>query len=264
MDRGPSDRQATWVALRTLRQRPAVVGRTDDGRTVYEIRSIRLVLSPGATHFNRLVTCARCGREVPGSSVLGPADLDGPPISVFCERCVRSPVRPRPDRAQESEGAPPPEPPPAREPDHGRRLATMEAELERVAEAVRVQNAELAKMAAELAEGLDSLRAEMASLQRQRQEEREEVVALMEAQRTELTELLHEVASETLTSVGEPLRDLTTAREDFERRLQSLQGKADEDRRRVEAGRADRRPPGALLASFEQQLREAEERLRQL
>ena len=31
----PSDRRATWAAMRTFRQRPTVVGRTQKGETIY-------------------------------------------------------------------------------------------------------------------------------------------------------------------------------------------------------------------------------------
>lgn len=435
--------------MRTLRQRPAVVGRTDDGATVYEVRSIRLVLSPGATHFQRLVTCARCGREVPGSFILGPADLDRPSNPVFCDRCVRSPLPARPEVSRErapapvAPPAPAPEPPGGPEVDHARRLTILEAQLaevlsrlaspadagelerlsEQVADVVRGQNAELAKtdasvaelradmhelgesnralagvqgqldgrmvelgaqvnahpgpdidatlhraldafraevrimidaaaqplqvvladaldqlrsevaslrqriddesaalargdpgIARELAElrarmshtddvaaALELLRAELSNLEQRRRDEGAALAALLEAQRRELTQALHDVAHETLLSVAEPLRDLTKARDEFERRLQALQRTAEEEQLRLEAlstsaaagasrlealeqelqtsvqrliDQVDanrerrekpaprlRRPPGLLLESLERQLREAEERL---
>jgi hypothetical protein len=75
LDSAP-DRRASWVALRTLRQRPTVVGRTDTGETVYDIRSVRVVLPAGAAHFHRLVPCARCGRDVRGTALVSSADLD--------------------------------------------------------------------------------------------------------------------------------------------------------------------------------------------
>lgn len=422
IDRGSSDRQATWVALRTLRQRPAVVGRTDDGATVYEIRSVRLVLTPGTSHFRRLVPCAKCGREVPGSSILSVFDLDRPANSVFCDRCAQSSHAPRPEIRRPRED-PPAVPRPVAQPvvtkgvvEPGR-LAPGESraeglsrapapaenvgELQRlskqVADVLRGQNAELAKLSALVAEagaemrelgesnralagvqqeldrrmvdlaaqveahhrpeietalarelvdvraslaamidataqplhaaiadGLDHLRSEIASLQRRVDESagrsemeqiaeasrqlagvqgdldeklrqlaarpepdpdavgarelaevRASVIAMidterierraalaegldilqaeiagiepriggelagitarLELQRTELTQALHDVAQETLMSVAEPLRDLTIAREDFERRLDSLQQKAEEGERRLEA-----------------------------
>ena len=67
-----------------------MVGQTDAGETIYEVRSARLVLRGDAAHFNRLVRCSKCGREVPGRAVLGPADLDHPPQAVVCKECVEA------------------------------------------------------------------------------------------------------------------------------------------------------------------------------
>jgi chromosome segregation ATPase len=361
-----SDRQATWVALRTLRQRPTLVGKTDDGAAVYEIRSVRLLLAPGATHFRRLVTCARCGRDVPGSPVLAPADLERPANSVFCERCVRSPVPPRPEVAREREDPParvppPPPPPPQRATAPAINAGDLQRLSEQVADLLLAQNGELANLSAAVAEvrtemrelgesnraleraqheleggivelaarvdahpgaeletrlarelidvraslaaridataqplqavladGLNHLRAEMASLQSRVDESaaRSEVEQIVEAnrrlarvqgelderlrevaarpepdpeavgaldllraevarlelrmdeasaaftdrletQRRELAEALQAEAREALTSVAEPLRDVTNAREDFERRLGDLQQRAE-------------------------------------
>jgi hypothetical protein len=76
--------------LRTLRQIPRVVGQTDAGETIYEARSARLVLRGDAAHFNRLVRCSKCGREVPGRAVLSSADLDQPAQAVMCNDCVEA------------------------------------------------------------------------------------------------------------------------------------------------------------------------------
>lgn len=495
-DRSSTERQATWVALKTLRQRPTVVGRTEEGIAVYGIRSVEMVLPPGAAHFKRLVPCAKCGRRVPGMAILGPADLDRSPTPVFCDRCGRPADRPA---SREAPDVPAPAPPPASRPVvaegavDAERLAAVEAQLaevlsrapspsvtagelrrlsEHVAELLRAQKDELAtvaasvaevraemrtlgesnraldhalgaldqtvvglaarvaapseaapqpaatqglaelragvtdmidtsaqtlhaalhegldhlgaeiasmrqrlddesaarsevgrvaeanreraaladaeieqklarelvgvgtSLAATLAQGLEHLRSEMAALERRvdesaarseiaepgagvvdtigaehaqhrvevaerlgllraeigllerrNQEERAEVAALLEAQRKELGEALHDVAHETLMSVAEPLRELTKAREAFERRLESLQQRAQDDQRRVAVLKASadawasklhaledrvqgfvqkRRPAKPLLESLEQQLREAEERLGQL
>lgn len=83
------DRRARWVGLRTLRQRPAAVGATAAGEPVFEVRSVRLVLRGDAPHFNRLVRCSKCDREMPGPPVLSPADLDQPVHAVICAACVR-------------------------------------------------------------------------------------------------------------------------------------------------------------------------------
>lgn len=420
IDRGSSDRQATWVALKTLRQRPTLVGKTEDGAAVYEVRSVRLVLTPGSTHFKRLVTCAKCGRDVPGSSVLAPADLDRPANPVFCDRCAQSSGPPTPEVPREREGPPAPapvvaSPVVAQGAVDTRRLAAVEAqlvevlarvaspaesagELQRlsgqVADLLRGQNAELAKLSASVAQvraevrelgeshralalvqrdldqrmveleshpgaeiettlatefadvraslramiddGLEHLRSEVASLQQRvddesaarlglselaestravaraqgdldqrlgdlaahvaalagldpeaagagelaelragvagalgaveslEQRSRAElaaVAALLEAQRKDLTEALHDVAHETLMSMAEPLRDLTKAREDFERRLESLQHKAQQDHRRVEALNASATAGASRLHALEQKLHTSVQRL---
>lgn len=82
--------RANWVAFRTLRQRPAAVGTTEHGDPVFEVRSVRLVLRDGASHFNRLVACSKCRREIVGTALLAPADLERTPSPVICEKCVKS------------------------------------------------------------------------------------------------------------------------------------------------------------------------------
>ena len=110
-----------WVGLRTLRQRPRLVGQTAGGEPVYEVRSVRMVLRPDANHFNRLAACAKCGASVAGGPLLAPADLDHPSNPVFCKDCVRrstpAPAPPEPwvarlpapDRDQPATEPPPPE-----------------------------------------------------------------------------------------------------------------------------------------------------------
>jgi septal ring factor EnvC (AmiA/AmiB activator) len=83
-------RRAGWVGLRTLRQRPKVVDHTAAGDPVYEVRSVRLLLRPDASHFNRLVQCAKCGRDVPGPPVLDAASLEHPVNAVICKSCVQA------------------------------------------------------------------------------------------------------------------------------------------------------------------------------
>src|SRR5215210_903348 len=87
---GSDQKRATWVALRTLRQRPKVVDHRENGDPVFEVRSVRLVLRDNADHFNRLAQCSKCGREVPGAPVLSQADLTRPSHSVICKECVRN------------------------------------------------------------------------------------------------------------------------------------------------------------------------------
>ena len=91
VERAPADRRAVWVGMRTLRQRPTVVGQTAAGEAIYEVRSIPLVLAPGSAHFNRLVQCNKCGLEIAGPPVLTPTDLDRPANRMFCASCVRTP-----------------------------------------------------------------------------------------------------------------------------------------------------------------------------
>lgn len=89
-DASSAHRRATWVGLRTLRQRPRPVGQTPAGDPIVEVRSVRLVLRNEASHFNRLVPCSKCGAEVPGSAVVSLADLDQPAYPVICTDCVRT------------------------------------------------------------------------------------------------------------------------------------------------------------------------------
>jgi hypothetical protein len=106
-------RRANWVGLRTLRQRPKLVGTTGDGEPIYEVRSVRLVLLGMSPHFNRLAPCTRCGRELPGAPVMSPADLDAELRHMICADCVRvagviSVWDPEPAR-RAARGAPAPE-----------------------------------------------------------------------------------------------------------------------------------------------------------
>lgn len=73
---------------------PKVVGETAAGEPVYEIQSVRLLLGEDANHFNRIVACSKCGKQVPGPPVLSPADLDHPPHAVICGQCVRAATAP--------------------------------------------------------------------------------------------------------------------------------------------------------------------------
>ncbi len=67
---------------------PTVVGTTSTGDPVFDVRGARLILRPGATHFNRAISCSKCGRDVPGAAVQSPADLDLTPNPVICKNCV--------------------------------------------------------------------------------------------------------------------------------------------------------------------------------
>ena len=82
--------RAKWVALRTLQQVPRLIGRTRSDASIFEIRSVRLVLHDEAAHFTRLVPCAKCGEEVNGTAVLSPADLGHRASAVICNDCTRA------------------------------------------------------------------------------------------------------------------------------------------------------------------------------
>lgn len=138
-----------WVAFRTLRQLPKVVGENSAGEPIVEIRSVRLVLRAGASHFSRVTACSKCGREVPGAPVLTSADLDEPPHPVICKDCVRTASAPvlggdrRPARtepADRREGGP-------RSDDD--RLAVLERRMAELAALVDAQRSELARRAEE-------------------------------------------------------------------------------------------------------------------
>lgn len=85
-----SSRRVTWIGLRTLRRRPRLVGQTRRGVPVFEACSVRLVLPDDAHHFARLISCARCGSDGPGATVLRRSDLAHPPHAVICDDCVGS------------------------------------------------------------------------------------------------------------------------------------------------------------------------------
>lgn len=246
---GSPDRRASRVALRTLRQRPKVVGETAGGDTVYEVRGVRLILKPDTNHFTRLVECSKCGAEVPGASMLVAADLDQAPAPVVCRQCVHQVglfpraavgetgrLRPAPrNRAGPSAGGPPAAAVPAVEPVAAERVAAVEGRLDAVTEEV-----------ATLASGLAGLRAELAS-------------------------------------VGEWSRDVTRSQRDLDARLLQLAARVDgstaegarlrDDVAAVVAAveglraatavrpRPEAPPAPALVEEFERQLEEAESRL---
>lgn len=87
-------RRGAWIGLRTLRQRPKVVDHTSAGEPIFEVRSVRLLLQPDADHFNRLETCSKCGRNVPGGPVFDLADLDRPSNPLICTTCVQAVAKP--------------------------------------------------------------------------------------------------------------------------------------------------------------------------
>ncbi len=150
------------MALRTLRTLPKVVGKTDDGHTIYDVRGVLLSLPEGGSHFARFVPCARCARLVPGAVALHAADLDRPAPPMYCGDCVKqasrpAPTDPRPMAPDADPGAPPaaaPLPPPKQEKVTGEitvpqalldRLTSLEATI---AEERRAHTAAVGQLAA--------------------------------------------------------------------------------------------------------------------
>jgi hypothetical protein len=85
-------KRAVWVGVRTLRQRPRVVGYTGAGECVFAVRSVRLVLRRDADHFNRLLACSECGGELLGEPVFTAAELARRSRPVVCTVCQSGPV----------------------------------------------------------------------------------------------------------------------------------------------------------------------------
>lgn len=260
IDRESSDRQATWVALKTLRQRPSVVGRTDDGATVYAVRSVRLLLTPGSSHFKRLVHCARCGRDVPGSSVLSPADLDRPANPVFCDRCAQSSGPPG-RREKEDPGGQEPavaaghpaavDAPPAtvstRGPAPVEHAGDRQRLSEQVADVLRRQNAELAKVSASVAE----VRAEMRELADVRAGLAAMIDASLQPLRAALADGLDDLRSEVaslrrrvddlaprseMELIAEANHQLANVQRDLDQRVRDLAARPQPDSEAVGAG----------------------------
>lgn len=255
----PSDvaqlsRRAGWVGLRTLRQRPKLIQQTADGEPVFEIRSVRLVLRGNATHFTRLVECSKCGRDVHGAPVLGPADLDQPAHAVICKDCVRRATQ-RPS-------------PPARR--------VREAPLVEAHPAVTGDPVAGASAVSPPRSRLDALETQLGAVLAR-------LDALAEAQRSGMIETIAEVRAEMAEArdefqvrVDARLDALTAAAGADADRLQTLEQKVQESLRRMTrlVGAQAHRPaeppvpattvgphPTSLVDGLELQLQEAEARL---
>ena len=255
-DQTALQRRATWVGLKTLRQRPRVVGETGSGEPVFEVRSVRLVLRDEAGHFSRLAECSKCGREVPGAPVMGPADLDRPAHSVICKDCVRASVAARPLqpewRAAKSERPAPPvqkadeQPSGPPDPVDDVRLAAVEVQLQaavaRLAELADLQRMESAesRLQEALRQGLAQIRAEVvASSQRseteqaaandedrKRAEALAQVVQAQQSRLASMSAMLTEIRDDVLR-LAESNQELARAQRDLERRIEERVGKAD-------------------------------------
>lgn len=110
---------------------------------------MRLVLRTGATHFNLLVACQKCGREVPGRAMLHPGDLDHPSQALICKECVgssasiqRRPLQsPAPERANAASPAKGAEP--KRAPAGAPKLTPPEPQTAELVDPLRAEQAEL-------------------------------------------------------------------------------------------------------------------------
>ena len=233
------------MGLRTLRQRPKLVGATTDGEPVYEIRSVRVVLQGLSPHFNRLTPCARCGKDIPGAPVLTVADLERTLRPMICSDCVRgtgvssvwdtATARPpaEPEKADEEEEAPAAEPaevpaavpaeaPAAAARDDGR-LESFERHLRTVTERVNALGQTLWAQRAEADERRSEEEAARSAIARIG----EEVAAVagvgdrVDGQRAELAAVLSAVAElrSELQRLSDGNRALVRSHQDLERRV---------------------------------------------
>ena len=122
-----------------------MVGETTTGEPIVEVRSARLVLPDGASHFRRFARCTRCERELYGSPVLGPSDLDEPLRPVICADCIQTAAPPlglRPDRPHVEGVAGRVNSGDERPQDDDRRLAALERRVSELAELLEGQRAD--------------------------------------------------------------------------------------------------------------------------
>lgn len=184
---------------------PTVVGKASTGDPVFEVRGVRLILRPGATHFNRAISCSKCGRDVPGGGVLSPADLDLTPNPVICKNCVRTA-----GTALFAAEDRPPLGPPAQAPE-----APAVSEPEAVAEQEPAPPADEDRLEAlerRLGEAIEGLRA-------RGETERSELLAVLEGTSRRI-DYVGERLAEQSQSMSAQVRDL-------EERLQRLQATGD-------------------------------------
>ena len=114
---------------------PKIVGETEAGDPIVEIRSVRLVLPADAGHFRRIVACSTCGNDAPGQVVLAASDLDERFQSVVCQNCTRSDFPVSPSRRNASPVANDPTAGPADE----TRLVALERRVSELAALVQAQ-----------------------------------------------------------------------------------------------------------------------------
>ncbi|MGI8984190.1 MAG: hypothetical protein ACR2HM_06620, partial [Acidimicrobiales bacterium] len=189
---------------------------------------MRLVLREDSPHFNRLVICSKCGREVPGRAVLGPADLDQVPTSVTCNDCVKAaaaparpgpPPGPAPDIAAIGEAS---APQPAGAGPDGRGDEELRGQLDRLAARVdalqnsldtewaraKAESASLAKADDSLATAVAGLTERLDALAEAGDKRSESLDQRVEAARTELRNALHDGLAKVLAAVPAPAEDV--------------------------------------------------------
>lgn len=194
-DQASVERRAAWIGLRTLRHRPKVVDRTARGEPVFEVRSVRLLLPSDAAHFVRLVSCAKCAREVPGAAVVTAAELDHPAHPVICKDCVRDAAATTSWRPEQR----------SREATGGRAQPTQPREKRAVAPA-RVGATEPRRVAGVKA-AIEEVRAQVSALAEAQRLALPEMAQAAEHRRRELAEvsaLLAETRSEIRRLAGGP------------------------------------------------------------
>jgi len=251
-------RRAKRIGVRTLRQRPKLVGALVDGEPVYEVRSVRLVLRGQTPHFNRLVACERCGQNQAGPPVLAPADLELPVRPMICADCVQragvssvwepEATRPQVERVSEDVQAPAEPPPPtAPGPEMERleaiehRLGAMGARVEQLGhlgevqiaaqtERRRAEETARAALRADMSQALAGARSQIVSVSEELRQGLAGLSQVVEAQRIDLTVVVGEVAqarSEMRRQVGAAPPDAASTGVVVDERLQELAARID-------------------------------------
>lgn len=203
-------RRGAWIGLRTLRQRPKIVDHTPSGEPIFEVRSVRLLLQPDADHFNRLETCSKCGRNVPGGPVFDLADLDRPSNPLICTTCVQAVAKPTLLRS--GGRRPPPERPPAPRKPVETPVATPEPKAAAAADPPGPAAVEAAERSAKAAVAQDDLRQSLQTATQLIEAQRRDLGALSEAVRETRAELRSATESQgTLAQAQQQLHERMTA-----------------------------------------------------
>lgn len=236
--------RANWIALRTLRQVPRVVGETRAGEPIFQVRSVRLLLPAQSHHFSRLVACSKCGREVPGPAVVSPADLDHPAHQVICKECVRAATAPMFDTATSLGVARDPRTPDAMVTNgngngHGLGRRPSEGRLGELEERTRELAAQIASQRAELEAALErrmqEAKAELAELDAnvQRLAEAKAVIDGARQREAALDRRVQDARGE-LSVLASSLQQLAGAQQEREARDDERHAAVEETRRRAD------------------------------